>query len=185
MKLTSKEQEDYFRENNKENPNCDLCNSKHFRCKETTCTQCCNLNKCNSYPCKFCKDEKINCEYSIIRNEEEFETFKELGMEAYIGQIENTKEGKAHIHGFCEFKELISTKKIKQMFGDYHIYISLRLRGSVESNIEYVSKLYNHCEKHKKKCRCDYFDLNHICEVCNDNCLVRTRARRTGSLNLV
>ncbi|CAG8698811.1 8576_t:CDS:1, partial [Scutellospora calospora] len=118
MKLTQEERENLFKNNNKESPKCDLCNLKHFRCKETTCNMCCNLNKCNSYPCKNCEDKKIDCEYSIIRNKEEFETFEELGMTAYIGQIENTKDGKPHVHGYCQFKKAVNTGKVKKMFGD-------------------------------------------------------------------
>ncbi|CAG8822925.1 17854_t:CDS:2, partial [Cetraspora pellucida] len=49
------------------------------------------------------------------------------------------------------------------------------------SNKLYASKEYNRCEKHKKKkCRCDYNNVEHVCNVCDEECPVRTMTRFLG-----
>ncbi|CAG8825520.1 22730_t:CDS:1, partial [Cetraspora pellucida] len=88
--------ENLFKENLKESPICNLSNSKHFRCKEIDCIQCCKLDKCNSYPCKYCEENNIECEYSIIKSEKEFKKFQNLGLTTYVGQFENNENGKTN-----------------------------------------------------------------------------------------
>ncbi|CAG8510350.1 3231_t:CDS:2 [Scutellospora calospora] len=162
-------------------PDCDLCDIKYFRCKAKKCTQCCKLNKYILYPCENCKNKNIECEYSIIKSEEEFNRFERLGLSAYIGQIEQTKTGKTHVQAYCQFKKKTSIDKLGKMFNNYTLSFPDKMKGNVNSNIEYASKLYNRCDRHKKReCKCDYENLNKQCRVCNTKCLVRSKSRIDG-----
>ncbi|CAG8509063.1 739_t:CDS:10 [Scutellospora calospora] len=139
-------------------PICRLCNMKHFRCKGKKCDMCCKRNACDSYPCKYCVENELECKYTIIQDLKEFNMFNKFDLSAYVAQLEKTKEGKVHVQAYYK-----------------------KMRGNSDENIEYVSKKYNRCEIHKKKkCRCDYSDVNDRCEVCNDNCPERTKVRIDG-----
>ncbi|CAG8627374.1 10584_t:CDS:2, partial [Cetraspora pellucida] len=172
----------------KENENiCGLCKSRHFRCKLKKCTKCCEINKCDSYPCKNCEDNGIECEYSIIKTKEKFNELEKLGLSAYVAQLEYTSNRKPHVQGYCQFSSRTTKKNVKDMFKNQTISFPEDMKGDVESNIYYAKKKYNKCERHKKNgCKCHYKeDENYMCKVCNSKCPKRTISRIEGLPGLV
>ncbi|CAG8720697.1 6882_t:CDS:1, partial [Racocetra fulgida] len=70
-----KELEDEFQKTG-EMPFCNLCKNKHIRCKNFSCSNCCEKFKCNSPgKCDYCKKLGIECEYTFPRTQEEFEKY--------------------------------------------------------------------------------------------------------------
>ncbi|CAG8610273.1 13068_t:CDS:2, partial [Cetraspora pellucida] len=164
----------------KENENkCGLCNTRHFRCKLKKCTKCCNINKCDSYPCKYCEDNGIECEYSIIKTKEKFNELEKLGLSAYVAQLEYTSNHKLHVQAYCQFNKRKTKKDVKNMFKNQSIALPEHMMGDTQSNIYYAKKKHNKCESHKKNgCKCHYKeDKNYICEVCTSKCPERTISR--------
>ncbi|CAG8681600.1 3167_t:CDS:2, partial [Cetraspora pellucida] len=183
--LKKKEREKLYKEN--EIPDCVLCKSKHFRCKSKKCEECCNLNKCVSYPCEYCKENNIDCEYSIIKSKDKFEELEKLGLSAYVAQLEYTLKNKPHVQAYCQFKIRLTKSKIKKMLENPTISFPEKMRGDTQSNIYYATKKYNKCKRHdKSSCTCHYFDdENYKCRVCNDKCPVKTKSRLDGLQSLV
>ncbi|CAG8679814.1 16246_t:CDS:2, partial [Cetraspora pellucida] len=184
-KLKKNEREKLYKEN--EIPDCVLCNFKHFRCKLKKCEECCNLNKCISYPCEYCKENNIDCEYSIIKTKEKFDELKKLGLSAYAAQLEYTLENKVHVQAYCQFKIRLTRSKIKRLFKNSTISFPDMMRSDTKTNIHYVTKKYNKCKNHGKKgCTCHYFDNeDYRCGVCNDKCSAKTKSRLDGLQSLV
>ncbi|CAG8754255.1 9776_t:CDS:2, partial [Cetraspora pellucida] len=183
--MKKKEREKLYKENNI--PDCDLCKSKHFKCKSKKCDDCCNLNKCVSYPCEYCKNNNIECEYSIIKTKEKFNELEKLGLSAYVAQLEYTSGDIVHVQAYCQFKKRLTRTKIKDLFKNSTISFPEKMRGDTKSNIYYATKKYNKCKWHDKNgCTCHYFDNeDYRCRVCNDKCPVRTKCRIDGLQSLV
>ncbi|CAG8434439.1 5238_t:CDS:2 [Scutellospora calospora] len=136
---------------------CCLCDKKHFRCKSKKYDKCCKRNACDSYLCKHCLENGIDCKYTIVQSLEELKSFIKYNLIAYAGQLEYTKEGK-----------------------DYTIWIpEKKVRSDSDENILYATKEYNPCVRHKKReCKCHHGD--NICEICNDECSEKTKSRIEG-----
>ncbi|RIA81118.1 hypothetical protein C1645_837488 [Glomus cerebriforme] len=59
---------------------------------------------------------------------------------------------------------------IKKIFNDNSIHLE-NTKGSFKDNRDYCTKKYDRCKKHKSKgCKCDYNDIEHRCEMCNEKC---------------
>src|SRR5438132_3136789 len=74
---------------------------------------------------------------------------------------------KDHVQGFIQFKSRKSFKYIKKIFNDKRMHIDYA-NGSVDDNIKYCTKEYNRYKKseHKRKCKCDFFDISKSCDLC-------------------
>ncbi|CAG8608429.1 857_t:CDS:1, partial [Acaulospora morrowiae] len=98
-----------------------------------------------------------------------FDEFKKLGLTHYVGGYESTSTGRLHVQLYFQFKQRMTYKKVKEMFDDHPMTFPEKLYGNSDENRNYVMKKYNRCKVHSS-CKCDYQDLDQICELCDETC---------------
>nr|CAG8683419.1 10651_t:CDS:1 [Entrophospora candida]CAG8687549.1 3003_t:CDS:1 [Entrophospora candida] len=104
---------------------------------------------------------------------EEFEKLKD--MFNYIKyQYEKGDNQRLHAQVNLQAHKATTMKAIKKKLNDNTLHLE-KTRGTFCEADDYCGKIYNRCKIHKS-CKCDYFDIEKICELCNKDC-VRSLAR--------
>src|SRR5437588_350583 len=86
-----------------------------------------------------------------------------------FGQFERTLTGRLH-RLYFQFKKQMTYKKVKNLLNDHSIsFPPGGIRGNSDQNKDYSIKTYNQCKSHSK-CKCDFFDLDKMCELCVRAC---------------
>lgn len=155
---------------------CKKCESEHIRCLSSKCVNCCQRNKCNGRPCPYCIDNNLECKRTLPITQDEFNQLNEVSY--IVHQDERTENGRFHSQAYVQLTKRMNQKRIKEIFGDNTISIEKAFGNSNEA-ISYCKKIYNRCKiEHEKECKCDYFDVDIICDNCLDDCKqLRTLAR--------
>lgn len=174
-----------IREEIKMVPTCQLCNQQHWRCESKKCTNCCKIFKCKEFNCQNCIDNKLECKrpnpYPTT-----MESFNNLSEVSYLSyQLEDTGDGRIHVQAYSQYSRQKTFSDIKETFNDNSMIFPKegKVWGTSEEARNYSIKDYNHCKQHSK-CKCDYFDLSKICELCTNKC-IRRRARVDGPSAIV
>jgi len=150
-------------------PLCKLCDKNHWRCNSSKCDQCCKLNRCNEVNCLNCIENNLVCKRTFPRSDEEFKNlYKDLSY--FCGKFEMSETGRLHAQLYFQTKNRNTIKKIKEIFEDQSMSLPNYLVKDSGYNKDYALKKYYRCKEHKN-CRCDYIDINNICELCNINCI--------------
>ena len=105
--LTKKDKEsreDIFAQTG-EAPLCANCQKNHWRCKNSTCINCCKLHECNDFVCSSCKSLGIVCKRVLSRTQEEYALLQAKGVTYSTGQPESTEKGQFHEQCFFQFKD--------------------------------------------------------------------------------
>ena len=134
---TKKSKEKEFKDNNKIAPTCNFCNQSHWRCQNTLCEICCELNKCNDINCSKCLENNINCKHSFPSSQQEFNLIKDK-VRYLVYQFEKSKSKRLHI----QFYERVTIKQVKKIFNDNSMWIK-EVKGSFEDNYKYCTKEFN------------------------------------------
>ncbi|CAG8565985.1 12081_t:CDS:1 [Acaulospora morrowiae] len=114
------------------------------------------------------------------------EKFRDLNncIQYIIFQLEfnhhaSGSDERIHMQGFVILKNQMRIGKydrergvgsgIKNIFKSNSIHIDFA-NGTPDQCRDYCSKKYNRCKDHDS-CKCDYFDLERVCEKCDENCI--------------
>ncbi|CAG8655842.1 8714_t:CDS:2 [Acaulospora morrowiae] len=113
-----------------------------------------------------------------LSDQDELESVMEKSDSYFLQKIQD----RAHMQGFAILKDQMRIGKytqtnksgIKGLFESNSIHINFA-NGTPEQCRDYCSKKYNRCKDHNG-CKCDYFNLEKMCDKCDENC-TRTLAR--------
>ena len=172
-----KREEEYKKTKNV--PQCNLCNGNHWRCLSIKCTMCCKLNRCNDIVCINCVENNIECKRTFPRSNEEFENLYN-NLSYFSGKFERSETGRLHAQIFFQIKNRVTLKKIKEIFDDNSISLPNYLAMDSDHNRNYSIKKFYRCKQHKN-CKCDYMNIEGICELCDESC-TRKSAMLSGSI---
>jgi hypothetical protein len=184
-RVSSKKKNQIKESNDNEVPQCSSCNQRHWRCESKKCTNCCKIYKCKELNCQNCIDDNIECKrpepYPTT-----MESFNKLSNVSYLSyQLEDTEDGKIHTQAYHQYSMQKTFTNIKETFGDNAMIFPKNGKtwGTSKEARDYSIKEYNRCKQHSK-CKCDYFDLTKICELCTNKC-IRRKARIDGPPEIV
>ncbi|CAG8843126.1 45755_t:CDS:1, partial [Gigaspora margarita] len=156
----------------KDDPFCKRYDQNHVHCRYS-CEKCCKRFQCNDLKCKNCTENGFECERTMIKTREQFDKINELGVQCFYGKFERgEKTGRFYEQCYIQLSSWMSFKKIKKIHENNSLNIKNNFYGSFQSATDmknYSLKNYTRCMVHRN-CRCDYFDLNAHCNICDDSC---------------
>ncbi|CAG8760715.1 18212_t:CDS:2 [Gigaspora margarita] len=151
----------YTKTNVKDDPFCKRCDQNHVHCRYS-CKKCCKRFQYNDLKCKNCTENGFECERTMIKTREQFDKINELGE----------KTRRFYEQCYIQLSSWMSFKKIKEILENNSLNIKNNFYGGSQSATDiknYSLKNYTRCTVHRN-CRCDYFDLNVHCDICDDSC---------------